>query len=93
MVKVGDTVPDVGEGLNAGVFSIGVVASGSEVGCTEEQLAGLDEQERRKRFASARAMLLTAGADAVINTLAELPALLTKLCRRKRQIRDRALEL
>ena len=43
VVKIGDTVPDIGEGLNAGAVSIGVVSSGSEVGCTHEELAALPE--------------------------------------------------
>lgn len=79
VVKVGDTVPDIGEGLAAGVFSVGVVSTGSEVGCTEDELARLPHTERKTRFASARAKLLAAGADAVIDTLAELPDLLAKL--------------
>lgn len=30
-VKVGDTVADVGEGLNAGMWAVGVTATGNEV--------------------------------------------------------------
>src|SRR5205823_3265316 len=37
VVKVGDTVPDIAEGRNAGVWSVGVTRTGSEVGCTEEE--------------------------------------------------------
>ena len=37
VVKVGDTVPDIGEGLAAGAWSVGVLRSSSEVGCTEEE--------------------------------------------------------
>ena len=78
VVKIGDTVPDIGEGLNAGVMSVGVVASGSDVGCTEAELAALPQMERRARFAAARARLMQAGAHAVIDTLAELPELLNE---------------
>jgi phosphonoacetaldehyde hydrolase len=76
VVKVGDTVPDIEEGLAAGVWSIGVLSASSDVGCTAEELALLDDDERRARFAAARARLLAAGAHAVIDTLAELPALI-----------------
>src|SRR5262249_49245934 len=37
VLKVGDTVPDIQEGLNAGVWSTGVTATSSAVGCTEAE--------------------------------------------------------
>jgi phosphonoacetaldehyde hydrolase len=79
VVKVGDTVPDVGEGLSAGTWSVGVTRAGSAVGCTEEELAALGPDERRARLAAARATLLQAGAHAVLESLGELPALLAEL--------------
>jgi len=79
VVKVGDTVPDIEEGLAAGVWSIGVTSSSSEVGCTEDELAHLPEGERCRRLAAARAKLLGTGAHAVIDSLAELPSLLDQI--------------
>jgi phosphonoacetaldehyde hydrolase len=79
VVKVGDTVPDVGEGLNAGAWSVGVVRSSSEVGCTGPEWAALPPPEQHRRLASCRAKLLAAGAHAVVDTLAELPAVLDDL--------------
>ena len=79
VVKVGDTVPDVGEGLSAGAWSVGVVRSSSEVGCTAQEWAALPPPEQQRRSASCRAKLLAAGAHAVIDTLAELPAVLDEL--------------
>jgi phosphonoacetaldehyde hydrolase len=79
IVKVGDTVPDVGEGLSAGAWSVGVARSSSEVGCTVQEWAALTTPEQRRRLASCRAKLLAAGAHAVVDTLAELPALLEEL--------------
>jgi phosphonoacetaldehyde hydrolase len=76
VVKVGDTVPDVGEGLSAGAWSVGVVRSSSEVGCTAREWAALPAPEQLRRSANCRAKLLAAGAHAVLETLAELPALL-----------------
>jgi phosphonoacetaldehyde hydrolase len=74
VVKIGDTVPDVGEGLAAGAWSVAVLRTGSEVGCTEEEWAALPEDERCRRLEAARRKLLAAGAHAAIDTLAELPA-------------------
>jgi phosphonoacetaldehyde hydrolase len=76
VVKVGDTIPDIGEGLAAGAWSVGVVQSSSEVGCTLKEWAALPAEEQERREASCRAKLLAAGAHAVIDTLRELPALL-----------------
>jgi phosphonoacetaldehyde hydrolase len=84
VVKVGDTVPDIGEGLHAGAWSVGVTAASSAVGCTVEQLTALPEEQRRGLLRSARSSLLDAGAHAVIESLAELPALLTDLASRGR---------
>jgi phosphonoacetaldehyde hydrolase len=79
VVKVGDTVPDIAEGLAAGAWSIGVLRSSSEVGCTEQEWKALPQSEREQRLRSCRAKLLTAGAHAVIETLTELPAVLNDL--------------
>jgi phosphonoacetaldehyde hydrolase len=76
VVKVGDTVPDIGEGLSAGAWSVGVVQTSSDVGCTAEEWAGLPPPEQHRRSASCREKLLAAGAHAAIDTLAELPAVL-----------------
>jgi phosphonoacetaldehyde hydrolase len=76
VVKVGDTVPDIGEGLAAGAWSVGVVRSSSECGCTAQEWAELPPPEQHRRAASCRAKLLAAGAHAVVDTLAELPGVL-----------------
>jgi phosphonoacetaldehyde hydrolase len=79
VVKLGDTVPDIGEGLSAGAWSVGVLRSSSEVGCTEQEWDALPQAERGRRLASCREKLVAAGAHAVVETLAELPAALNNL--------------
>ena len=76
VVKVGDTVPDIEEGLNAGAWAVGVTHTGSDVGLTAAELAALPADERNQRVAQARDMLLAAGAHWVIDSVADLPALL-----------------
>jgi phosphonoacetaldehyde hydrolase len=76
VMKVGDTVPDVGEGLAAGAWSVGIVRSSSEVGCTAREWDALPQTEQHRRSARCRAKLLAAGAHAAVDTLAELPAVL-----------------
>ncbi len=79
VVKLGDTVADIEEGLNAGVWSIGVTESSSEVGCSWDEWQQLDEETRHAKRSLARARLLAAGAHYVVDSLAELPGLLRKL--------------
>jgi phosphonoacetaldehyde hydrolase len=79
VVKVGDTVPDIGEGLSAGAWSVGVLRTSSDVGCTEQEWDALPNVERGRRLASSREKLLAAGAHAAIETLAELPDILNEI--------------
>ena len=46
VVKVGDTVSDIKEGLHAGVISVGVVEGSSEMGLTQAEYEALTEEER-----------------------------------------------
>lgn len=79
VVKVGDTIPDIEEGRNAGVWSIGVLNTGNEVGCSEEEWQRLTEEERQKLRGRAQEKLRAAGAHAVLDSVAELPVLLSVL--------------
>lgn len=79
VVKVGDTVPDIDEGVNAGCWSLGVTMSGSEVGLSPQQWAALDEPTQRTRLVAAGRKLTTAGAHYVIPTLADLPATIDRI--------------
>jgi len=76
VVKVDDTAPGVGEGVAAGTWSIGLALSGNEAGLTVEELASLSATDKAALSARARARLKAAGADYVIDTVAELPAAL-----------------
>jgi phosphonoacetaldehyde hydrolase len=76
VVKVDDAEPGVAEGRAAGCFTVGVAASGNVVGLSQQALAALPAAERAARVAAAEKSLLAAGADVVINSIAQLiPAL------------------
>ncbi len=76
VVKVDDSEAGVGEGRAAGCFTVGVSASGNGVGLSEEALRALPPLTRTARIAAAERALLAAGADIVIESVAELiPAL------------------
>jgi phosphonoacetaldehyde hydrolase len=74
VVKIGDTVPDIEEGRNAGAWSLGVIASGSEIGLSAEEWGALPDEQQRSRLETVGRKLLDAGAHYVIPTLKELPA-------------------
>ncbi|MGF1660448.1 MAG: phosphonoacetaldehyde hydrolase [Rubrimonas sp.] len=79
VVKVDDTAPGIAEGVAAGCRTVGVALSGNHVGRTPEELAALPPSEIARLRESATAMLKAAGADHVIDTVADLPALLERL--------------
>jgi phosphonoacetaldehyde hydrolase len=72
-IKIGDTPADVAEGLNAGMISLAVSATGNEVGLAHAALAALPESERAGLVAAAAARLRAAGAHDVLPGVAALP--------------------
>jgi phosphonoacetaldehyde hydrolase len=76
VVKVGDTIADIKEGVGAKVWSVGVVVGSNEIGLTEEQAAAMPAAEFEERAAEVRRRMLDAGACHVINMIGELPALI-----------------
>lgn len=76
VLKVGDTISDIKEGKNAGVWSAGVVVGSSEMGLTEEEYEALTEEEKEEKCREVSEKFLEAGADKVFNTLQDLVAYL-----------------
>lgn len=76
VIKVDDSEAGIEEGRAAGCFTVGVSASGNGLGLSEAALAALDPAERRRRLAAVAARLTAAGADLVIDTVADLVAAL-----------------
>lgn len=73
VIKVGDTISDIEEGKNAGIYTIGLLEGSSLVGVSLQEQQELSKEERLELYAKARQIYLEAGADLVIETLAELP--------------------
>jgi phosphonoacetaldehyde hydrolase len=48
VIKVGDTVADVGEGLNAGAWTAAVVCSGNEIGLPQSVFEALDDNQKNE---------------------------------------------
>ena len=79
LLKIGDTPADIHEGLNAGVWSVGVAGTGNSIGMSEPQFHALSEEERATKLQSARDHLQSAGAHYIIDTLAALPSIIAAI--------------
>ncbi len=72
VIKVDDAEAGIAEGRAAGCFTIGLAASGNGIGLSLEAYQMLDPVERENRLTKVRASLLAAGADMVIDSVADL---------------------
>ena len=79
VVKVGDTVSDIKEAINAGVWAVGVIVGSSEMGLNENEYKALNEKEQKLISKRVKQAFLQAGADFVINNMNELPALIDEI--------------
>jgi phosphonoacetaldehyde hydrolase len=79
VVKIGDTISDIEEGLNAGTWSVGVAQTGNMIGMTEDQWRVLAQAEQGIRLEEARRKMLEAGAHYVVNTLGEIDPILNQI--------------
>ncbi|MCX8995562.1 phosphonoacetaldehyde hydrolase [Rhizobiaceae bacterium BDR2-2] len=79
VLKVDDTEPGIAEGVAAGCVTVGLTLSGNEAGLTPEEVAALSPDARRNLHERIAGKLKAAGADHVLETVADLPALLQTL--------------
>jgi phosphonoacetaldehyde hydrolase len=84
VVKVGDTVPDIAEGLNAGMWTVAVALTGNELGLSAAELANLSADELATRRERAHLHLADAGAHYVIDGIWSLPRVLEEIDERLR---------
>ena len=71
-VKIDDTIPGVEEGLNAGMWTIGLAVSGNEVGMMLDQWQALPAAEQRAKRERACTRMWQCGAHYVVDTIAEI---------------------
>ncbi len=76
IVKIGDTIADIQEGINAGMWSVGVVMSSNEMGLSLDEINRIDRQELEERKDHVREAYFNAGADYVIDSLGEIEELI-----------------
>ncbi len=79
MVKVGDTLPDILEGLNAGMWTIGVAKTGNEMGLTEQEVSALEDELLKKKLEKAYQRMYQSGAHYVVDGISDVPDVLDKI--------------
>lgn len=84
IVKIGDTVADVEEGLNAGSWTVGLAKSGNELGLDEDEVEELDSKTLAGKLEAVYDRLRRAGAHYVVDTIADVPGVLEKVSTRLR---------
>ncbi len=67
IVKIGDTLPDIYEGLNAGMWTIGLAKTGNELGLNEKEIEALPVDELERRLQTAYSRMNEAGAHYVVD--------------------------
>jgi phosphonoacetaldehyde hydrolase len=78
-VKVGDTVADIAEGLNAGMWAVGVTKTGNEFGLTLAEVEAMSPSDFSSRLQVASERLLQAGAHFVVEAVAQLPPIIGEI--------------
>ena len=73
VLKYGDTIADIREGVNANVWTVGVVMGSNELALTQSEVLAMPAHELEQRKAEVRRRMTEAGAHYVVDTIAELP--------------------
>jgi phosphonoacetaldehyde hydrolase len=76
VMKIGDTIVDIQEGLYAGCWSIGVVKGSSMLGLSKSEIDNMQSSELDQRVQQVKYQMLNAGAHYVIDSIVELPLII-----------------
>ena len=79
VLKYGDTIADIKEGVNAKVWTVGVILGSNELGLTEAETADLPAAELEQRKEEVRRRMLAAGAHYVVDSIGQLPAVIEEI--------------
>lgn len=79
VVKVDDTEVGIAEGLNAGCWTVGVAMTGNVFGLNRDETDALEAEEFHRMRDAAYARLTRAGAHFVVDSVADLEAVLDEI--------------
>lgn len=79
LVKIDCTVPGIQEGLNAGMWTIGVLKTSPEIGMTAEEISRTEGGALLKKFRLVTRRLTDAGAHFVVEEIRDCPAVIDEI--------------
>jgi phosphonoacetaldehyde hydrolase len=79
MVKVGDTVADIEEGLNSGMWTIGLTMTGNELGLPLGEVETLPAEDLRGRLEAIDQRFRDAGAHYTARGIWDLPGIVERI--------------
>ena len=85
VVKVDDTLPGIEEGLNAGMWTIGLAKTGNEIGLNGDEIAKLPPEELKTKLERAYTRMAQTGAHFVVDGIWDVPAVLDEIGARLRR--------
>jgi len=85
LVKFGDTLVDIEEGLNAGTWTVGLVITGNALGMTHEAVQGLTKEVLQRHRAAIAAEYYRVGAHFVVDGIWEAPSVLEEIQQRMKR--------
>jgi len=72
MVKIGDTRADIQEGLNAGMWTVGITKTGNEMGLDRTAVESMDEKALFLRLSALKSRFKNWGAHYVIEEIGQI---------------------
>lgn len=72
VIKVGDTLADIKEGINSGMWSVGVIYGSSVLGLSEREVEEMPEKKLKKKAKKVKKKYKKKGAHYIIKTMDEL---------------------
>ncbi len=83
-VKIDDTLPGIEEGLNAGMWTIGLAKTGNEIGLTEKEIKALPRADYRRRIERAYDRMWQIGSHYVVDAITDIIPCIDDINRRLR---------
>lgn len=79
IVKIGDTIPDIEAGLNAGVWTIGVTKTGNMLGLNRGEVEATDDETLERMLLAAATSMQQAGAHYAVPSIGDCIAVIDEI--------------
>ncbi len=79
IVKIGDTIPDIEAGLNAGVWTIGVTKTGNMLGLNRGEVKAMDDETLERMLLAAATSMQQAGAHYAVPSIGDCIAVIDEI--------------